>query len=299
MSKRSAIIASALITGALALSNTAYALEGGISIYPHGVENFLVGAAPPPGLYANVFANYYHADQFNDGNGNDAHIPGFSIKAYSITPRIAWVTNNKVLGGDLLFHTIFPLVDLKVAVAGSLQHKTGIADITAGPAIAYHHSQNLHSIVAFNTYFPTGEYNKTDLANIGTNHYAFEPLYIVTYVNPTGFNGDARIGYIFNRTNSDTDYKSGQEFHIDYSLGWGLNSTWTVGIGGYYLQQTTSDRQAGADVPNSKTKAFSVGPSIKWDSEHHWFITAKWEKEIEAENHTKGSATWLKFVFPL
>ena len=107
------------------------------------------------------------------------------------------------------------------------------------------------------------------------------------------------MGYIINARNKDTDYKSGDEFHFDYAAGWGLGNGWTVGLGGYYYQQVSSDKQGGVSVPNSKSSAFAIGPSIKYDSGKGWFATLKWEKEIEAKNHTQGNSVWVKAVFPL
>ena len=39
----------------LALAAQAHATVGGASIYPHGVEGFMAGAEPPPGVYGMVY----------------------------------------------------------------------------------------------------------------------------------------------------------------------------------------------------------------------------------------------------
>ena len=282
-----------------ALSAHTYATEGGASIYPHGVENFMAGALPPPGVYGMVYGQHYHANRLNDGDGNNLHVPNFEINANVIAPRLIWVTPKKVLGGDLALHTIVPLVNLEVSAGSRSQSKTGVGDITVGAALGYHHSDKLHSIVALDAYLPTGRYDKNDLANIGTKHSAIEPVYADSYVQPQGFNADAKIGYIINQRNKDTDYRSGDEFHFDYSAGWAFGNGWTAGVGGYALQQTRKDKQNGSHLANSKAKAFAIGPSVKYDSGKGWFATAKWQKEIVAENRPEGNAVWLKAVFPL
>lgn len=277
----------------------ALATEGGGTVYPNGADNFAAGAMPPPGTYGMLFATHYSADHVNDANGNDLNIPGFKVTANVVAPRFIWVTGAKLLGGDLSLHAIVPVVNLKVSVAGNSQTKTGLGDITTGPGIGYHHSPNLHSLLGVDFYLPTGGYDKTNLANIGRNTWAIEPLYILSYIDPTGFNGDIKAGYIFNRRNKDTDYTSGQEFHFDYALGWGLGNGFTAGVGGYYYQQTTDDKQAGATLANSKGKTFAIGPSVKYDSGKGWFVTLKWQKETAVENRAQGNALWLKAVFPL
>ncbi|MFD2272340.1 transporter [Undibacterium arcticum] len=71
----------------------------------------------------------------------------------------------------------------------------------------------------------------------------------------------------------------GKNFIFDYAAGWGLGNGWTVGAGGYYYQQTTDDQLNGANIPNSKGRAFAIGPSVKYDSGKGWFVTAKWQKK--------------------
>ena len=283
----------------LALAAQAHSAEGGASIYTHGVEGYMAGALPPPGVYGMVYGQHYHAGRLNDHNGDNLNVPNFSINANVIAPRLIWVTPQKVLGGDLALHTIVPLVDLEVEAGSRSQHKTGLGDIVVGAALGYHHSDKLHSIVALDTYLPTGRYDKNNLANIGTNHWAVEPVYAVSYVQPKGVVADAKIGYIFNQRNSDTDYKSGYELHADYSAGWAFGNGWTAGVGGYALQQTTSDKQYGETLAHSKARAFAIGPSVKYDSGKGWFASLKWQKEVVAQNRPEGNAVWLKAVFPL
>ncbi|NLX16358.1 MAG: hypothetical protein GXY45_05230 [Ramlibacter sp.] len=281
------------------VSLSAHAAEGGVSAIPHGAENYMVNAVPPPGLYGLVYGNVYRADDLRDHNGDRTGPPDFKVDANAVIARGLWVTNQKVLGGDLAFHTIVPLVDLTVRAGGQKDSKTGIGDITVGAGVAFHHSEKLHSVALLDVVAPTGSYDKHRLANIGKNRWAADLAYGVTYVNPTGFNGDVKFGYTINRKNPDTNYKSGDEFHFDYAAGYGLGNGWTVGVGGYYFKQLENDKLNGITLANSKSSAFAIGPSIKYDSGKGWFGTLKWEKEIEAENHTKGDAIWLKAAFPL
>ena len=110
---------SALVAGLAALTcATALATEGGGSIYPQGVENYMSGALPPPGTYGMVFGNVYHAGRVNDANGDDLHIPDFKVTANVVAPRFVWVTGAKLFGGDMVIHTILPIVDLKVRAGG-------------------------------------------------------------------------------------------------------------------------------------------------------------------------------------
>ena len=169
-----------LVLLALSAVGSTHATEGGTSMYPNGIENHMSGALPPPGLYGIVYGNHYKATQVNDNSGNSLNIPGFKVEADVLAARLIWLPGTKVLGGDLVLHTILPVVNLSVNVPGASQTKTGIGDAVVGAGIGFHHSPNLHSVVAVDVFLPTGSYDKADLANIGKNHWGFEPVYAVT-----------------------------------------------------------------------------------------------------------------------
>jgi hypothetical protein len=289
--------AALLLLGA-ACGTACHATAGGGSLYPLGVENFAAGALPPPGLYGMVFGQHYRADTLKDGAGNSVPLP-FSVRADVIAPRLVWVSGKRVAGGDLAFHAIVPLVDLDVSIAGRTQNKTGLGDITTGFSVGWHHSPKLHSLAGLDLFVPSGRHAANDLANIGRHHWAAEPLYVLSYIDPAGFNGDVKLGYLVNRADSSLGYRDGQEAHADYALGWGAGNGWTAGASGYWYRQVTADRAGGSAVADSKGRAFAIGPSVKYASPAGWFITVKWQKEFAVRNRAEGSAFWLKAVFPL
>ncbi|MDP2072799.1 transporter [Hydrogenophaga sp.] len=283
---------------ALLGAGTVQATEGGGSTYNPGVENFLVGAAPPPGFYVLEYLTHYRANKVMDSNGNVATPPDFKLRATAAATRFVWSTPTQVAGGNLVMHAIVPLVNLKVSVGAFSQSKTGLGDITFGPGIAYHHSPALHSVVGLDFVAPTGRYKSTDPVNIGRNYWSLQPLYTMSYINPNGFNGDFKATLNINGKNSATQYKSGDEFILDYSAGYGLGNGWVVGVGGYVYEQLNDDKQNGASLANSKASSFAIGPSLKYDNGKGWFITAKLQKESNAKNRPEGTALWIKTMIP-
>lgn len=280
------------------LSTLAHATEGGGSTYPRGVENFLVGAAPPPGLHWLVYGNAYRATRLKDDGGDDIPVPGFKVEAYVLALRPVWSTTVQVAGGNLVAHAILPLVDLKVSAAGNTSHETGLGDITLGPGIAFHHSPKLHSVIGVDIVLPTGRYDRNGLANVGRNHVSLQPLYALSHVDPNGFNGDVKLTLNLNAENRDTRFRSGHEVFLDYAAGWGLGNGWTVGVGGHVWQQLTNDRADGKSVEGSKVRALSIGPSIRYDNGKGGFITAKLQRDTGVRNSTEGTAFWLKANLP-
>lgn len=284
---------------AVSVSTMTYATEGGGSVYPVGSENFTCCALPPPGLYGIVYAQSLSSDKAKGNDGQVVTPSTFKVKANAIASRIIWISPNQLAGGNMGVHAIFPLVNLDVNIApGISQSKSGLGDITFGPFIGWHHSQNLHSVAAVDFYAPTGKYKSGDLANIGRNYWAFQPVYGVSWINPSGINADAKIMYTFNQSNKDTHFKSGQELIVDYAFGWGFGNGLTAGVGGYLYRQTTDDEQNGATVPNNKGRALAIGPSVKYDSGKGWFVTAKYQVDHQVRNRAEAKAFWVKTVFP-
>lgn len=73
---------------------------------------------------------------------------------------LAWVPGTQVLGGDLLVHTLIPLVHVSGRTAAGSQSKTGLGDITVGAGLGFHHSPRLHSVLALDLHLKTGSYDQ-------------------------------------------------------------------------------------------------------------------------------------------
>ncbi|MDR2851991.1 MAG: transporter [Burkholderiaceae bacterium] len=291
--------AALLALAALTASAPALATEGGGSVYPVGAENFVCCALPPPGVYGMVYGQSYSANKLLGNDGSVVTPSTFKVNANALVPRVVWVTPYQIGGASLAFHAMVPIVNLDVRVApGMSQSKTGIGDIVFGTGLGWHLSEHLHTVVGVDFFAPTGDYNKDDLANIGRNYWAVQPLAGISYIDPEGLNADLKLMWTINARNKDTQYTSGQELIVDYALGWGLGKGWVLGVGGYLYQQITNDKSNGFTATDNKGRAMAIGPSIKYDSGKGWFLTLKYQKEFSVRNRTDGSAFWLKAVVP-
>ena len=167
-----------------------------------------------------------------------------------------------------------------------------------GAGIGKHYSPELHTAMGVDVVLPTGGYDKNEAVNIGRNYYSIQPLYALSYIQNTGFNGDFKLTFNLNGSNSATGYTSGHEVFVDYSAGYGLGNGWVVGIGGYLRQQMADDTGTGAQTNGNRSKAFAYGPSIKYENANHWFVTAKLTQETGVQNSVKGNALWIKAAVP-
>jgi hypothetical protein len=278
-------------------NGNAYATEFGGGAYPNGAEDFMSGAVPPPGYYFINYLNYYSADEFKDGNGDEL-IPDFELSATANVFRFLYVTKQQIFGGYWGVHMFIPLVNLEVTLPPlGEQGRAGLGDIIVDPFILSWHFKNWHLATGVDIYMPTGRYDEEEFANIGRNYWTFEPIFAVTYLSDGGFEVSSKFMYDFNTKNSDTDYLSGQEFHFDYTLGYKI-SNWRVGLGGYYYNQVTNDEIDGEKVGEDgfKGQAFALGPQVQYQHKN-MFFTAKYQIETEVENKPEGEKFWFKFIY--
>lgn len=268
---------------------------GGLAVYPDGLENYMVGALPPPGVHLLVYGGALRYDSLRGNNGQSL-VPDFKVRTNAVIPRLVWVTPQKLLGGQLVVHAVMPILDIDFRANGAHFKNSGVGDITLGAGLGYHASAALHSIAGVDVVTPTGSYDRNDPASLGKNHWAIQPFYAVTYTQASGLNADLKAMYDFNLRNKDTRTRSGQALHADYSIGWGLGNGWVIGAGGHVFQQVSDDK--GPNSAQGKARAFGFGPSIRYANEHGWLVTLKWQKEFEVRNRPQGSQLYLKAVIP-
>ncbi|MEN9985633.1 MAG: hypothetical protein RI925_1135 [Pseudomonadota bacterium] len=280
----------------LAMGGLAQAKEGGDQS-ANGAGSYLAGALPPAGTYLlNYFGHY--GGKLQDANGDTLRIGGKEAKVNATFDAMRWVhvTDSKLFGADYGFQLIVPLVHQKVDVFGSSASRSGLGDITATPIIlGWHLSKNLHLVGALDIFLPTGAWDKAHPGRqIGANYTSVEPVLAVTYLADNGIEASAKLMYNIKVKNSDTDYRSGQEFHMDYLLAY-RSGPWAYGISGYYLKQTTDDRLNGQKIGN-RGQVLAFGPSLQYTSKAGDQFILKWDHETQVKNRFAGDKVWLNYV---
>lgn len=281
----------------LLIGSSAMAKEGPDQ-YPNGAENFLAGALPPPGNYFINYLGYYQGD-YRDNNGDK--VSSLKVNATFNALRYVFVSNYKLFGGDWGMHAIVPFVyqnmDTPFPAIGN-GSVFGLGDITIDPIIiGWHFPPDWHITVGLDINLPTGKYSSTDPTDsIGANYYSFEPIFAFTYLNQGGFEVSAKLMYNIKTENNDTNYQSGDEFHMDYLIGQHFGP-WAVGLGGYYLKQTEDDKQNGqtVDPDGNRGQVFAFGPAVKYDYKGMSFI-GTWDHETDVKNRFQGNKFYFKFI---
>jgi hypothetical protein len=293
----------------LATSVRAVASEYGISTYRPGLMDLFAGYMAPPGT--TVVKNYF---LFQDARADALTANGF-IQAhthtvtYTAATFAAYVTPWRILGSNWAFGAIAQtrLADqsLRVGPAGHLSHQTstvaGFGDLIFSPCLLSWSFGRFHLMSSLMFYAPTGGYDRHRIINIGTNRWAVEPDLGVTWMNEeTGRHFSAFLGYTINTANTETHYRSGDEFHVDFVTAQHLRNGLVLGMAGYALQQVTPDSGTGDAFGAFEGRVIALGPlvgaTVKIGKLPINFCF-KYDFEFAARNLSTGNELWLTAAY--
>lgn len=216
-----------------------------------------------------------------------------------------------IFGAQYVFGLMLPFADAEVGALVNSdpfdvsvnEHDNGLGDVALIPAALYWEMDRYHFSVSQIIVAPTGAYDEDALVNPGLNHWSFDTTTAFTYLNPeNGREFSATLGYIYNTKNSATNYKSGQEIHLDYVFNQYFSESFALGIHGFYLEQITGDSGSGALLGDFKGESAGIGPAALWKPKSAKLDVAvilKWHHEYSTTNRMKGDYVSLSFVLGL
>ena len=294
-------LASSLIL--VAGSDAVLAAEGGGSHYlPGAVGDIFLALPPEPGLQvANV-------SWFQTGSMGATLLEGqvgldLGVDTFINLTSLTYTFEQPVFGGSYTVGMAIPFgyAALDGALTGPLGGRLpfsddsfALSDIAITP-IQLNWNSGLWSFKLSETIVaPTGAYSTsdTDLVNLGRNYWSFDTVGAFTWFNPeSGTEVSASAGIMVNTENSATNYKTGNEFHLDAVFNQFLSPGLSIGLRGYYYKQLTADSGAGATLGTYKSSSYGFGPGFVWIPENAGgglTILGKWMHDFGAENRFKA-----------
>lgn len=295
---------------ALAIAAAAGATEGGGTSKALGVDTVRPGVMPQPGLRLTTFLAYYEADETLDGAGQPR--PGlsdFQLDVTALTLRLQYVWPGVELWGANVETRLGASVFVDSSVSFDVQtprgplHREGSVtswgDALFGPVLLGWHHDDFHQIFGLEFFIPTGRFDANKLANASRGYFSLGPAYFFTWL-PGIFEVSGSTIYLVNARNPDTDYRSGDEVSLDYSLGVSPGRGWQFGLSGYLYKQVTDDRMNGRVVGDgNRGQAIGIGPFVQYAPTKEWGVTLKWHRETSVENRAKGDRIFLQFALQL
>lgn len=295
------------------LPATSHATEGGSSGYLQGTYGeFTSGMVGDAGFYMRNDLFYYSASIGANPVGG-AISTGSTQDIWGNLVKFAYASDYTILGGRFNAALAIPLV-LKGSVTANAtglgKHTfkdgdvNGIGDIYITPFALVWDIENHHINANLSFVTPTGGYDVENLLNPGRNYWSFDPTVYYTWLHPKrGHEVSISLGYMMNAENSDTQYTSGDEMHLDWTFAQHFSESFAIGLTGYWYEQITNDKGSislGIDVNRFKGKGIGLGPTVhyahKIGSTNVSFI-GKWIKDIESENRMDGDIFILSAAF--
>lgn len=295
---------------ACACALPALATETGVDNIGPGTDGFFVlpleSDSLPDNMFAfNLYYNHYKARKFNISSLG-GEVPDVEIESTAVVPRLDYLSPLRVAGGRFGIYIAQPWLKQEVSVFGLQDTRESMGDTTISPIVLWDMGKHLTLAAAVEITVPTGEYSPDSLANTSTNFYTYKPLFSFTWLPTQRTEVSMKTTYSFNRENKDTDYRSGQIFHFDYSVSYLLTDNLRLGLNGYYLKQTTDDKQygrtvqfAGQDVDDGvRGQVFAIGPALHLTFLKYASAEIRWAKEYDVENRPEGEMLWAKVSIP-
>ena len=299
--RRGSIVIAAI---ALAASPVAQAAETGKIAINDGVDDFLLAAMPPPGTYGIVYLSRYTSNFLADNSGNSA-VPHFSLTANVAVPRFDWIKPVSIFGADrwgTLILSPYQDVSVKLSPAPGVNlsdSKRGFGDLTVGNGLHWTLG-DYQMINGLDFVAPTGSFDAARLVNLGLNHWTVRLNHLATWMPRPDWEISYGLRWDYNFENPDTNYKTGQLGYVEFATAYLPTPEFRLGIIGVTMQQLTGD--SGSGVPpggNNKYSASALGLGGNYFFPGGILVTAKYLKEFEAKNATRGQLFQLSIAFPI
>jgi hypothetical protein len=293
----------------------AEAVEGGGGFYLLGGKGSQAGILAPAGTYFSVDTYFYSGDISISENlptvGGELAV-GLDADVFLTIPSVLHVSDLEVLNGRLAFGVVAPVVhqdlsaDLTLNLGGTVIGGSEIDKATAFgdpllTAILGWSEGNLHTTLNILLNIPVGDYDQGQLANAGFNRWGLDATVAFTHLDPdTGLELTAAPGITYNGKNRDTDYRSGDEFHLEFAAMLHLSEKYAIGINGYHYQQINGD--SGSATSHFKGRVTALGPALNFNfhlGKLPVYGKAKYLQEFDAKNRMEGQSAFLQFAIPL
>jgi hypothetical protein len=291
--------------------------EGGVSFWlPGQFSSFAAVRADPSWSLA---ALYYHASsdaernkQFQRGGRTVAGLDATSNLLF-LAP--SYTFQEKILDGTPSLQVTGVYGHAKVDASATLtgprgatliggvsDSRTSVGDLY--PMAALKWNRGVHNFMAYTMAdVPVGSYDRANLANIGSNHWALDAGGGYTYLDDKkGHEFSAVLGFTYNWENDDTNYKNGVDAHLDWAASQFFNEQFHAGLVGYFFQQVTGDSGAGAVLGDFKSRVYAIGPQAGYFFPvrgQKWYVNLKGYYEFDAKNRLEGWNLWVTLSIPL
>jgi hypothetical protein len=323
----SVIIAMTISAGIFLTPKGAFADEGGVSFWVPGLFGSLAAAPQVPGwqfaainYYTNVSASGTTAAsrEITIGRLNPTVNVSANVNLHAqadlafLIPSYVFAT--PVFGGQFAVSMLAVAGTNHVNLDGtitagvrnfSVTRQGSIGDTTTGvgdlyPMATLRWNSGVNNFMIFvDGDIPVGQYNSSQLANIGIGHGAIDGGVGYTYFDEkAGHEFSAVAGLTGNFENHSTNYTNGLDFHLDWAAAQFLSKEVFVGLVGYVYDQLTPDSGCHPIICPFESRVIGVGPQLGYlfpVGNMQGYLNLKGYGEFDNNARPDGFNLWLTF----
>ena len=296
------------------LLSPTWASEGGGSHYVQGMNgDFCMGLVGPKGFYIRNDLAYLEGTIGPVTRGRFT-LDSFEQKVWVNTFKFMYIAEAEVFSARPGVALAIPVV-INADASGEVispstfsarGDESGISDPALVGFLNWKVGKANHVSIGMSVYSPMGKYDVDEVINLGRNYWSFDPYVAYTWLHPErGHEISVNAGVMFNTENNDTDYQTGDEFHVDATIAQHFSPTVAMGLVGYYYEQLSNDEGVlvGTLPVGSKGfrgKGIGVGPALMWRPTlggKDVTLSCKWIHDVKSERRLDSDVVMLSAAF--
>lgn len=295
------LIVSCCFLFSVGVTDRAFAAEGGSSNYfPGGSGSLLVAVAPETGFVL-ADSNLFYSASIDEAVLQGKVNINMEVSAYYNLLQGQYTWDAPGIGGrfsvggyaSMGSSSLAASIEIDDVFLSADVSETSFGDMGIIPASFYWNFGKLHLNLYELIVIPTGEYDVNKSVNIGRNYWSFDTVVAATWFNPsTGTDISLIVGLMANTENDATQYNTGTEFHVDYSINRFISETVSLGIRGNYYKQLSGDSGEGAILGDFKGESAAIGVGFSWMPKFgagKFAVIGTWLHDVTATNRFKAN----------
>lgn len=246
--------------------------------------NFYDGSRAKQGMFFLTYTSVYAADETTDEKGK-VNRKDFGLFSIQEMLRLCYYSP------DVVVTALVPLGYTEINAFNQSSAGPGDINVGIGRFLPFRAVDILPMLFVK---FPTGEYNASKAANIGTNQYDIKPMFFL-HKTWGDVSIDASAKYHVRLKNEKTDVLPGDEFYLQLLLGYSVTDKFKLGPSFNWMISGDKE-QNGIKVKNSARENVSVGADFYY--RFSWLsVTLTYLYDVYSENAPKGHFFQLKTVY--
>jgi hypothetical protein len=253
--------------------------EYAFTTYPLGSLSFGAGVTPPPGVYVTEGISFYTGTIGGTFDfGGRTFNAGVRADAVSGDLDILYVPDVKVFDGHLGLSVSIPAayVMYTAKIAGPLNSEAfhteggGLGDTIVEAQLGWdaswegwEFSHSFHILAVT----PAGRYAPGFYPLVGFNRPSFDAGWAFTWFDKSSkLQVNGAVGFMAGLENDATHYQTGDEFHVEWAIGYKFDNSLEIGVVGYDYRQITGDSGPGAILGSFEGTVDAIGPCLSYSS---------------------------------